>query len=122
MLAMTDADPVETGEWIDSLRAVMHHQGRERASFLLERLTEEAQLAAPAAPTTLKTPYVNTIPPEREERADRDRDIEHRIRSVIRWNAVAIILRANKSPPSLAATLRASNRPRRSTTSASDIS
>ena len=43
MLAITDADPVETGEWIDSLRAVVHHQGRERASFLLDRLSREAQ-------------------------------------------------------------------------------
>src|SRR5215510_231543 len=101
MLAMTDADPVETGEWIDSLRAVVHHQGRERASFLLDRLREEAQLAGASAPLTLNTPYVNTIPPEREERANWDRDIEHRIRSIIRWNAVAIILRANKGSSEL---------------------
>ena len=101
MLAMTDADPVETGEWIDSLRAVLHHQGRERASFLLERLTQEAQRDGASAPFTLNTPYVNTIPPEREERANWDRDIEHRIRSIIRWNAVAIILRANKESSEL---------------------
>src|SRR5215475_4364949 len=101
MLAMTDADPVETGEWIDSLRAVVHHQGRERASFLLDRLSEEAQLVGASAPLTLNTPYVNTIPPEREERANWDRDIEHRIRSIIRWNAVAIILRANKGASEL---------------------
>src|SRR6516162_8916636 len=101
MLAMTDADPVETGEWIDSLRAVVHHQGRERASFLLDRLGEEARLAGASAPLTLNTPYVNTIPPEREERANWDRDIEHRIRSIIRWNAVAIILRANKGSSEL---------------------
>ena len=101
MLAITDADPVETGEWIDSLRAVVHHQGRERASFLLDRLSREAQLAGASAPLTLNTPYVNTIPPEREERANWDRDIEHRIRSIIRWNAVAIILRANKGSSEL---------------------
>jgi pyruvate dehydrogenase E1 component len=101
MLAMTDADPVETGEWIDALRAVVHHQGRERASFLLDRLSEEAQPAGASAPPTLNTPYVNTIPPEREERANWDRDIEHRIRSIIRWNAVAIILRANKGSSEL---------------------
>jgi pyruvate dehydrogenase E1 component len=101
MLAITDADPVETGEWIDSLRAVVHHQGRERASFLLDRLSREAQLAGASAPLTLNTPYVNTIPPEREERANWDRDIEHRIRSIIRWNAVAIILRSNKGSSEL---------------------
>src|SRR5947209_4421051 len=101
MLAMTDSDTVETGEWIDSLRAVLHHQGPDRAAFLLEKLTDEAQRAGVAAPFSLNTPYVNTIPPEREERASWDRAIEHRIRSIIRWNAVAIILRANKQSSEL---------------------
>ena len=96
MEGMQDLDPVETGEWVDSLRAVLHHQGTARATYLLERLAEEAGRAGIAQPSALNTPYVNTIPPEREERPDWDRDIEHRIRSIIRWNAVAIILRANK--------------------------
>ena len=101
MLARTDPDTVETGEWIDSLRAVLRYQGPERASFLLERLTEEAHRAGVSAPFALNTPYVNTIPPEREERASWDRAIEHRIRSIIRWNAVAIVLRANKESSEL---------------------
>src|SRR6201989_2905664 len=101
MLARTDPDTVETGEWLDSLRAVLHHQGAERAAFLLEKLTDEAQRAGVSAPFTFNTPYVNTIPPEREERANWDRDIEHRIRSIIRWNAVAIILRSNKGSSEL---------------------
>ena len=101
MERMQDLDPVETGEWVDSLRAVLHHQGAARATYLLERLAEEAGRAGIAQPSTLNTPYVNTIPPEREERADWDRDIEHRIRSIIRWNAVAIILRANKESSEL---------------------
>jgi pyruvate dehydrogenase E1 component len=92
---------LETGEWIDSLRAVLHHQGRDRASFLLERLTEEAQRADVSTPFALKTPYVNTIPVGREESPNWDREIEHRIRSVIRWNAVAIVLRANKESSEL---------------------
>src|SRR5436190_15452675 len=96
MGAMTDLDPVETGEWIDSLRAVLRHAGPDRASYLLATLSGEAQRAGVALPSASTTPYVNTIPPEREERAAWDRDIEHRIRSIIRWNAVAIILRANK--------------------------
>ena len=96
MERMQDLDPVETGEWVDSLRAVLHHEGSVRATYLLEMLAEEARRAGIVQPSTLNTPYVNTIPPEREERADWDRDIEHRIRSIIRWNAVAIILRANK--------------------------
>src|SRR5712691_2284100 len=101
MDAMTDSDPVETSEWIDSLRAVLHHQGSDRAAYLLERLTDEAKRGGTAPPFALNTPYVNTIPPEREERAKWDRDIEHRIRSIIRWNAVAIILRANKESSEL---------------------
>jgi pyruvate dehydrogenase E1 component len=101
MAGTTDPDAVETGEWIDSLRAVLHHRGSDRATFLLERLTAEAQRAGAAATLALNTPYVNTIPPEREERANWDRDVEHRIRSIIRWNAVAIILRANKNSSEL---------------------
>src|SRR5512132_2740847 len=101
MAGTTDPDAVETGEWIDSLRAVLHHRGSDRATFLLERLTAEAQRAGAAATFALNTPYVNTIPPEREERANWDRDVEHRIRSIIRWNAVAIILRANKNSSEL---------------------
>src|SRR3954465_8818086 len=101
MERMQDLDPVETGEWVDSLRAVLHHQGGARATYLLEMLAEEARRAGIVQPSTLNTPYVNTIPPEREERADWDRDIEHRIRSIIRWNAIAIILRANKESSEL---------------------
>src|SRR6478609_2293904 len=101
MERMQDLDPVETGEWVDSLRAVLHHEGAVRATYLLEMLAEEARRAGIVQPSTLNTPYVNTIPPEREERADWDRDIEHRIRSIIRWNAIAIILRANKESSEL---------------------
>src|SRR4051812_45137528 len=101
MERMQDLDPVETGEWIDSLRAVLHYQGPARAQFLLEALNEEARRTDSAPVLALNTPYVNTIPPEREERADWDRDIEHRIRSIIRWNAIAIILRANKESSEL---------------------
>src|SRR5205807_3044237 len=101
MDARTDADTLETGEWIDSLRAVLHYRGADRAAFLIGQITDEAQRAGVSAPFTLNTPYVNTIPPEREERASWQRAIEHRIRSIIRWNAVAIILRANKESSEL---------------------
>ena len=75
-----DPDTIETAEWIDSLRAVLHHEGAERATFLLDRLTDEAQHAGATIISALNSPYVNTIPPEREEHADWDRQIEHRIR------------------------------------------
>ena len=117
-----DPDLVETGEWIDSLRAVLHHRGPDRAAFLLERLTDEAKRAGVSAPFALNTPYVNTIFPDREERANWDRDIEHRIRSIIRWNAVAIILRANKDSSELGGISPASSLPPRSTTSGSATS
>ncbi len=101
MGVMDDHDPVETKEWVDSLRAVVHYQGVERARYLLSRLREEARASGAQLPFIATTPYVNTIPPAREARSPGDRDIEHRIRSAIRWNAVAIILRANKESSEL---------------------
>src|SRR5215208_6491311 len=60
MERMQDLDPVETGEWVDSLRAVLHHQGSARATYLLETLADEAGRAGIVQPSTLNTPYVNT--------------------------------------------------------------
>ena len=91
-----DLDPLETGEWLDALKSVVAVRGPERVNFLLAKLLEEAKREGAYLPTSLNTAYCNTIPPEKEERSPGDRDIEHKIRSVIRWNAVAIILRANK--------------------------
>ena len=96
-----DLDPLETAEWIDSLKAVVAIRGPERANFLLGQLLEEARRDGLFIPQTLTTAYKNTIPPEREIAFPGNRDIEHRIRSVIRWNAVAIILRANKESSEL---------------------
>jgi pyruvate dehydrogenase E1 component len=98
---LSDHDPVETQEWIDSLRAVVHYAGAERGAYLLSKLREEARKAGALPPFLATTPYTNTIPPEREEKSPGDRAIEHRIRSAIRWNAVAIILRANKESSEL---------------------
>ena len=96
-----DHDPVETQEWIDSLKAVLHYGGIERARFLLERLREEARRTGAMPPFLATTPYVNTIPPEKEEKPAWNRELEHKLRSAIRWNAVAIILRANKESSEL---------------------
>ena len=101
MGVMDDHDPVETKEWVDSLRAVVHYQGAERARYLLSRLRDEARATGAQLPFIATTPYVNTIPPAREAQSPGNRDIEHRIRSAIRWNAVAIILRANKESSEL---------------------
>ena len=96
MTQAIDVDPLETREWLNSLHAVLQHEGGARASYLLDQLADEAHRAGLSTSPTLTTPYVNTISPERGEQPKWDRGIEHRIRSIIRWNAVAIILRANK--------------------------
>ena len=119
MNRMIDMDPVETREWLDSLHAVLKHDGAERASFLIDALTNEGQSAGLGAPSAVKTPYINTLPTEHSERANWDREIEHRIRSIIRWNAVAIILRANKDSSELGGHIVAFNQPRRFTILAS---
>jgi pyruvate dehydrogenase E1 component len=98
---VNDYDPGETQEWIDSLRAVVRYAGPERAQFLLSKVREEAQASGAMPPFLATTPYVNTIPPERQQPSPGNRDIEHRIRSAVRWNAVAIILRANKESSEL---------------------
>ena len=98
---LNDHDPIETQEWVDSLNAVVAHQGVERARFLLTQLRDEASKIGARPAFTLTTPYANTIRPEQEERSPGNRELEHKIRSAIRWNAVAIILRANKESSEL---------------------
>ncbi len=119
---LSDYDPTETQEWVDSLRAVLQYAGPDRARFLLGKLREEALRTGAMPPFLATTPYRNTIPPEQEEKSPGNRELEHKIRSAIRWNAVAIILRANKESSELGGTSRAFNRRRCSTTSASAIS
>lgn len=101
METVHDLDVSETKDWIDSLKAVLVYRGPQRANFLLEKLAEEARRDGALVPHSLNTPYLNTIPPEKEERSPGNRDVEHRLRSMIRWNAVAIVLRANKESSEL---------------------
>jgi pyruvate dehydrogenase E1 component len=96
-----DLDPLETQEWLDALNAVQQHQGIERANFLIEKLVQAARREGIYIPTSLNTAYINTIPSDKEKHTPGDRDIEHKIRSIIRWNAIAIILRANKESSEL---------------------
>ena len=79
----------------------MDFEGSERAAFLLQDLLEEARRKGTPVPYSATSPYLNTIPPEREIRHPGDRAIEHRIRSLIRWNAVALVMRANKASSEL---------------------
>ena len=96
-----DIDPSETQDWIDSLKAVLQHRGPERAHYIMERLVDEARRGGAYLPYSMTTAYVNTIPVEKEAKAPGDPKIEEAIRAAIRWNAVAIILRANKESSEL---------------------
>ncbi|MGH8743539.1 MAG: pyruvate dehydrogenase (acetyl-transferring), homodimeric type, partial [Burkholderiales bacterium] len=92
-----DHDPQETQEWLEALEAVLEREGPDRAHYLLERLIEKARRSGAYLPYSANTAYVNTIPPAKEERSPGDHEIEHSIRSYARWNAVAMVLRANKN-------------------------
>jgi pyruvate dehydrogenase E1 component len=96
-----DLDPVETQEWLDSLLGVLEVDGPERAHFLLDQVMEGARRKGAPVPYSATTPYVNTIPAERQDAHPGDRAVEHRIRSAIRWNALAIVLKANKESSEL---------------------
>ena len=91
-----DLDPVETREWVDLLEGVIEVEGPQRAHYLLEKLIGGARRRGAPVPYSATTPYLNTIPVEKQPHHPGDRTIEHRLRSIIRWNAMAIVLRANK--------------------------
>ncbi|MBM3372480.1 MAG: pyruvate dehydrogenase (acetyl-transferring), homodimeric type [Betaproteobacteria bacterium] len=96
-----DHDPEETREWLESLRSVLEREGPDRANYLLECLIGEARRAGAYIPYNANTAYLNTIPPEREERSPGDAELEHKIRSLVRWNAMATVIRANKESSEL---------------------
>ncbi len=92
---LPDVDPTETREWLDSLTAVVQQRGPARARFILERLRDHAEELG-FGTEAVTTPYINTIPPDSEEWFPGDFDVERRIRAFIRWNAAAMVVRANK--------------------------
>jgi len=92
---LPDVDPTETLEWVDSFDAVLDVHGKERARFLLMKLLERATESQVGFPATVSTPYVNTIPASREPWFPGDEDTERRIRAFMRWNAAAMVVRAN---------------------------
>ncbi|MBV9797205.1 MAG: pyruvate dehydrogenase (acetyl-transferring), homodimeric type, partial [Solirubrobacterales bacterium] len=94
--AGTDIDTVETSEWLDALDAVVAHDGLGRARDLLTRVVERAQHAGTGPIASLNTPYVNTIPADREAKLPGHPAVERRLRSIVRWNAIAMVVRANK--------------------------
>ncbi|WP_205859188.1 pyruvate dehydrogenase (acetyl-transferring), homodimeric type [Pleionea sediminis] len=96
MDSKNDVDPVETQEWLDSLEAVLEEEGVERAHYLLERLIDKARRSGAHIPYDATTAYLNTIPPSQEAHIPGDQEMERRLRSLIRWNAIAIVLQATK--------------------------
>ena len=92
---LPDIDPEETGEWLDSFDAVIDAHGKGRGRFLLVKLLERARALQVGFPATVSTPYLNTIPAEKEPWFPGDEHIERRIRAYIRWNAAVMVTRAN---------------------------
>ena len=96
-----DIDPIETDEWIESLNSVIENDGAPRASYLLNKVIDQAYKSGLVLPDTRTTPYINTIPPEIEVKSPGDQNIEKKIRAYIRWNAAAMVVKANKKSPEL---------------------
>src|SRR3984893_7141655 len=96
-----DVDVAETKEWLDSLEAVLQNRGQDRARFLLSELEFKAIREGVQIPFTAITPYTNTIPRDRQPPFPGSREIERRIKSLARWNAMAMVVRANKKEPGI---------------------
>ena len=91
----TDIDPVESEEWLEAINSVIENEGVERAQYLLQRLSTKVTETGAQLPYAINTPYRNTIPVSKEARMPGDLFMERSIRSLIRWNAMAMVMRAN---------------------------
>jgi pyruvate dehydrogenase E1 component len=91
-----DVDPSETKEWLESLQYVLQAKGPERVKYLLSVLDEAASKQGVELPFAIQTPYINTIAPGQQPLFPGNREVERRIKSIIRWNAMAMVVRANK--------------------------
>jgi len=100
-VSSVDTDPTETREWLDSLRYVINSRGGDRAAYLLQAIEQEAYRLGVQIPFSATTPYINTIPVEKQPAFPGNREIERRIKSIIRWNAMAMVVRANREDKSI---------------------
>jgi pyruvate dehydrogenase E1 component len=91
-----DSDPQETQEWLESLQAIIEREGPGRAHFILEQLVDYTRCSGGYLPYDATTAYINTIPAQLGARHPGNIELEHRIRSIIRWNAMATVVRASK--------------------------
>ena len=97
--SIPDIDPQETQEWLDAIDAVLEQEGTERAHFLLETLIDKSRRSGANLPFNPTTAYVNTIPTHLQAKLPGDPHMERRIRALIRWNAIATVMRANEKSP-----------------------
>ena len=91
-----DIDPQETQEWLEALEAVLENEGVDRAHYLIECMVDKARRSGAYLPYSANTAYVNTIPVTKQKRFPGDRAMERRIRSFIRWNAMAMAFQRMK--------------------------
>jgi pyruvate dehydrogenase E1 component len=98
---LDDDDVTETREWLDALEYILENHGVDRANFLLERLSSRMTQTGARLPYTITTPYRNTIPVSREAFMPGDLFMERKLRSLVRWNALAMVVRANRRPGEL---------------------
>jgi len=101
-----DIDPEETREWLDAIASVLEFEGPERASYLLNQILKFASKKGCSVGETLNTPYVNTIPVEKQPTLPGDPEMEQRIRALIRWNAAIMVVRAYNFDPDLGGAYR----------------
>lgn len=105
MTQQNDANPEETREWLDALQSVVDEEGIDRAHFLIDKLNDTAIRMGRYVPiTSVVTPYSNTIAPIDEERMPGDMFMERQIRGIVRWNALAMVMRANQRDGSIGVT------------------
>jgi pyruvate dehydrogenase E1 component len=97
--AANDPDAQETREWLEALAAVIQTEGPQRAHFLLDQLIDEARHRGIDMPFSANTAYINTIPPDQEERSPGNLELEGRLRAYMRWNAMAMVVKANRLHP-----------------------
>ena len=96
-----DADPAETREWLDAFDALVAAEGRERATFILRKLFEHARARRVPMPPVMSTPYRNSVQLSEQPQFPGDLEVEQRLGSIVRWNALAMVVRANRAHPEL---------------------
>ena len=92
-----DIDPLETKDWIESLSALIEEKGNDRAHYIIEKLINYSRVSGIKIPFSANTEYINTISLSDQKSYPGDRNIERRIKSIIRWNAMAMVVKANRN-------------------------